>query len=137
MNINICNCLVNYDVVLLSDFVSLMAGLTTSLPMSFGHGYQTAMPTPYYTTTTYASAGYYTIKAPGNYTTTYDVQSYYTDALNYRYPSVAASSKCVFLLFSIGFRPLAFGFSWYRVKPEMETDMGPTGVALNLSCLHT
>ncbi|EFX90362.1 hypothetical protein DAPPUDRAFT_232281 [Daphnia pulex] len=75
---------VNYNVVLLSDIVvSLMAGSTTSLPMSFEHEYQTAMPTPCYTTTAYASAGYYTIKAPGNYTTTYYVQSYYTDALRY------------------------------------------------------
>ncbi|EFX90361.1 hypothetical protein DAPPUDRAFT_309695 [Daphnia pulex] len=48
--------MVNYNVVLLSDVVSLMAGLTTSLPMSFEHEYQTAMPTPYYTTTAYASA---------------------------------------------------------------------------------
>jgi hypothetical protein len=56
------------------------------------------MPTPYYTTTAYASAGYYTIKAPVNYTTTYDAPTYYTDVLNYSYPSVAASSKCVSLI---------------------------------------
>jgi hypothetical protein len=99
-NINIFNCLVNYNVLLLSDVVLLMAGSTNSVPMTFGHGYQTAMPTPYYYTTTYASAGYYTIKAPVNYTTPYDAPSYYTDALNYRYPSVAASSKCVsFILY--------------------------------------
>ncbi|EFX76270.1 hypothetical protein DAPPUDRAFT_249171 [Daphnia pulex] len=74
--------LLNYNVVLLSDIVvSLMAGSTTSLPMSFEHEYQSAMPTPYYTTTAYASAGYYTIKSPGNYTTTYDPTSYCTDAL--------------------------------------------------------
>jgi hypothetical protein len=48
------------------------------------------MPTPYYTTTAYASAGYYTINAPGNYTTTHDPPSYYTDALNFRYPSASA-----------------------------------------------
>ena len=65
--------------MLLSDVVSLMAGSTNSAPMSFGHGYQTIMPTPYYTTTTYASDGYHTIKAPGNYTTTYDAPSYYTE----------------------------------------------------------
>jgi hypothetical protein len=82
ININIFNCFVNYNVVLLSDVVSLMAGSITSVPISFGYGYQTAMPTSYYTITAYASAGYYTIKAPGNYTTTYDVQSYYTDPLN-------------------------------------------------------
>ncbi|EFX76351.1 hypothetical protein DAPPUDRAFT_249174 [Daphnia pulex] len=66
--------IVNYNVVLLSDIVvSLMAGSTTSLPMSFEHEYQSAMPTPHYTTTAYASAGYYT--------TTYDPTSYCTDAL--------------------------------------------------------
>ncbi|EFX83295.1 hypothetical protein DAPPUDRAFT_240024 [Daphnia pulex] len=46
------------------------------------------MPTPDYTTTKYASAGYYIIKAPVNYTTTYDAPSYYADALNYRYSSL-------------------------------------------------
>jgi hypothetical protein len=50
---------------------------------------------------TYVSAGYHAIKAPGNYTTTYDAPSYYTDALNYRYPSVAASSKCFFYSLSV------------------------------------
>jgi hypothetical protein len=49
--------------VLLSDVVSLMAGSTTSVPMSFGYWYQTAVPTLYYTTATYASAGYYTINS--------------------------------------------------------------------------
>ncbi|EFX89440.1 hypothetical protein DAPPUDRAFT_310518 [Daphnia pulex] len=86
--------MVNYNVVLLSAVVSLMVGSTTSLLMSFGYGYQTAMPTLYYAITTYASAGYYTIKASGNYTTTYDSPSYCTDDLNYRYPSVAASKFC-------------------------------------------
>ncbi|XP_046631772.1 uncharacterized protein LOC124311359 isoform X1 [Daphnia pulicaria] len=90
--------MVNYNVLLLSDVVLLMAGSTNSVPMTFGHGYQTAMPTPYYYTTTYASAGYYTIKAPVNYTTPYDAPSYYTDALNYRYPSVAASINFGFVL---------------------------------------
>ncbi|EFX79845.1 hypothetical protein DAPPUDRAFT_244549 [Daphnia pulex] len=39
-------CRAYYNVLLLSDFVLLMAGSTTSVPMSFGYGYQTAMPTP-------------------------------------------------------------------------------------------
>jgi hypothetical protein len=101
------------------------------------YGYQTAIPTPYYTTTTYASDGYYTIKAPGNYTTTYDAPSYYTDALNYRYSSLAAISKCFFFFFSlsIGFK-LPACFSFHGVKPEMGTDVGPTGVALILVSTH-
>jgi hypothetical protein len=37
INIDIFNCLANYNGVLLSDVVSLMAGSTTSVPMSFGY----------------------------------------------------------------------------------------------------
>jgi hypothetical protein len=48
--------------------------------MSFGYGYQTETPPPYYTTATYATTGYCTTRAPEYYTQTYDASSYYTDA---------------------------------------------------------
>jgi hypothetical protein len=72
---------VNYCVVLLLGVVSLMAGSTTSVPMSPVCGFQTTTTkeyytstTPYYTTTTYATP-YYT-EAPKYYTT--KASKYYT-----------------------------------------------------------
>jgi hypothetical protein len=63
MYVHIFYRLVNYGVVLLLVVLSLMAGLTTGVPMSTGYGgYQTATPASYYTTT-YAATGYYTPKA--------------------------------------------------------------------------
>jgi hypothetical protein len=69
--------------------VSLMAGWTTGLPMSPGHGAnQSATPPPSYTT--YATTGsctevfqYYSTKAPEFYITTYAAPSHYTDGLKY------------------------------------------------------
>jgi hypothetical protein len=94
LNFSICefaSYLANYDVVavvLLLGVGSLMAGLTTGVPMSPRKGgYQTATPPSYYTTTTYAMTCYYTrvlkcyiAKAPEYYTTTYVAPSYYTKA---------------------------------------------------------
>jgi hypothetical protein len=72
------NCLVNYGVELLLCVVSLMAGLTTGVPMFPGYGgYQTATPPPYYPKATYATTSYctevykyYATKAPELCTTT-------------------------------------------------------------------
>jgi hypothetical protein len=83
--------LFNYGVVLLLllNFVSLMAGSTTDVPMSPWYGAnQTATPPGSYTT--YATTSsctevfkYYTTKAPEFYTTTYAGPSHSTDALKY------------------------------------------------------
>jgi hypothetical protein len=52
--------------------------------MSPGYGgYQTAVPSPYYKTITYATTGHYTTKAPEYYTTTCDAPSYYTETPKY------------------------------------------------------
>ncbi|EFX80816.1 hypothetical protein DAPPUDRAFT_318241 [Daphnia pulex] len=80
----------NYGVVLLLCVESLMAGSTTSVPMSSWYGgYQTATPPPYYPKATYATTSYctevfkyYTNKAPDLNSTTYAAPSHYTDALN-------------------------------------------------------
>jgi hypothetical protein len=69
--------------VLLFGVASLVAGETTGVPMSSGYGgYQTATPAFYYTTT-YATTGYYTTKAPEHCNTTCDVPYYYTEASKY------------------------------------------------------
>jgi hypothetical protein len=71
--------LANYGVMLLLVVLSLMAGLTTGVPMSPGYGgYQTATPASYYTTSS-AATGYYTSKAQEYYTVTY-VANFYTEA---------------------------------------------------------
>jgi hypothetical protein len=80
IDVHILYRLVNYGVVLLLVVLSLMAGLTTAVPMSPGYGgYQNATPASYYTTT-YAATGYYTPKALEYYTITYDVPNFYTEA---------------------------------------------------------
>jgi hypothetical protein len=62
--------------VLLLGVESLMAGLTTGVPMSPGYGgYETTTPASGCTTTTYATTSYYT-EASKYYTT--NVPDYYT-----------------------------------------------------------
>ncbi|EFX86218.1 hypothetical protein DAPPUDRAFT_236935 [Daphnia pulex] len=73
----------NYGVVLQLVVLSLMAGLTTGVPMSPGYGgYQIATPASYHTTT-YAAIGYYTPKALEYYTITYYVPNFYTEGSKY------------------------------------------------------
>jgi hypothetical protein len=116
ININIFNCLVNYNVVLLSDVVSLMAGSTNSVPCLLGKG----------------------TKPQCRRLTTQQQHTLQPVITPSRLQWITLhQAVSVFLLFSIGFRPPVFCFSWHGVKPEMEIDMGLTGVALILSCLYT
>jgi hypothetical protein len=67
-------CLVNYGVVLLLDFVALMAGLTTDVQMSPRYGANQTQLTQRVSCTEVFK--YYTTKAPEFYTTTYAAPSH-------------------------------------------------------------